>query len=77
MSETLELLQKLAEVIEEEISNRDGEQSWADWGCGNCEAGTPTPHSLGCRVKNLLLLEERRSAARANGQIELLAELGR
>lgn len=23
----------------------------SELGCGNCEAGTPTPHSLGCSIR--------------------------
>lgn len=52
--ELASLLRELLTSVEDEISNRDGVDRF-DIGCGNCAAGLPMAHSLGCRIQNALL----------------------
>ena len=56
--ELLRLLKLAIERVEEETENRDG-RDFFGLGCGNCEAGTPTPHSLGCQIKEAIWKSER------------------
>lgn len=56
-----ELLRDILAVLEEETSNR--EYDFAGLECGNCVAGVPMPHSLGCRIRQAIYKAERAADA--------------
>ena len=49
----LALLKEALEMMEEHVNNQDGRDR-LDLGCGNCEAGVPINHSLGCRMRSAI-----------------------
>lgn len=51
--ELVGLMSEMVEMVEEEISNREGRVSF-EWECPHCEGATPMPCSLGCKVKNAI-----------------------
>jgi hypothetical protein len=61
------LLAELFEVVRDETDNQEG-RDFAGLDCGNCIAGVPMAHSLGCRIMGALAgakLDAEREANRA------------
>ncbi len=58
--EMYDLLKTSFALMEKESENRDGRDVFG-LSCGNCEAGTPTPHSLGCRIQSVFYRVEHHS----------------
>lgn len=63
------LLAEALEAMETEVNNRDGHDAFG-LECGNCTAGVPLAHSLGCRIKNAL-----RDVAKAQNAATTSAQL--
>jgi hypothetical protein len=66
----LSALKEALAAMEEEEENQ--ERCVFGLGCGNCDAGVPLPHSMGCRIRNAIFRAERDGDALATAARQAL-----
>ena len=61
-AELVALLYEALEAMNEEVNRQDGRDVFG-LSCGNCIAGVPVAHSMGCRIEKAIAKADRESSA--------------